>query len=95
MTRPPLTRRDFLKIAALGAGALAFRPFDGIPEFQQSELLGRVTVGKVDVYARPDGNEQIVGALYEDQVIPWIREVVGTMPGRINQRWVETPYRYV
>lgn len=97
MTRHPLTRRDFLKIAALGAGALAFRPFtwQGISELQQSELLGRITVGKVDVYARPDGNEQIVGALYEDQVIPWIREVVGTMPGRINQRWVETPYGYV
>jgi hypothetical protein len=49
----------------------------------------------VDVYARPDGNEQIVGPLYEDQVVPWIREVVGTMPGRINQRRVETPYGYV
>ena len=97
MTRHPLTRRDFLKIAALGAGALAFRPFiwQGLPELQQSELLGRVTVGKVDVYARPDANSQIVGALYEDQVIPWIREVVGAMPGRINQRWVETPYGYV
>ena len=97
MTRHPLTRRDFLKIAALGAGALAFRPFtwQGISELQQSELLGRITVGKVDVYARPDANSQIVGALYEDQVVPWIREVVGTMPGRIKQRWVETPYGYV
>lgn len=97
MTRHPLTRRDFLKIAALGAGALAFRPFVRleIPEFQQSEPLGRVTVGKVDVYTRPDANSQIVGALYEDQVVAWIREVVGSMPGRINQRWVETPYGYV
>jgi lipoprotein-anchoring transpeptidase ErfK/SrfK len=97
MTRPPLTRRDFLKIAALGAGTLAFRPFvwQGIPKFQQSERLGRVTVGKVDVYAHPDANSQIAGALYEDQVVPWIREVVGPMPGRINQRWVETAYGYV
>jgi len=95
MTRHPLARRDFLKLTALGVGALAFRPFEGIPEFQQSELLGRVTVGKVDVYTRPDGNEQIVGALYEDQVVSWIREVVGSMPDRINQRWVETPYGYV
>lgn len=97
MTRHPLTRRDFLKIAALGAGALAFRPFVrlGIPELQQSEPLGRVTVGKVDVYTRSDANSQIVGALYEDQVVAWIREVVGSMPGRINQRWVETSYGYV
>jgi hypothetical protein len=84
MTRLPLTRRDFLKIVALSAGTLAFRPFiwQGFPELQQSELLGRITVGKVDVYARPDANSQIVGALYEDQVIPWIREVIGAMPGR-------------
>ncbi|MBV6395059.1 MAG: hypothetical protein HFACDABA_00630 [Anaerolineales bacterium] len=97
MTRHPLTRRDFLKISAVGIGTLAFRPFawQGLPELQQSELLGRVTVGKVEVYVRPDANSQVVGALYEDQVVPWIREVVGVMPGRINQRWVETPYGYV
>lgn len=88
MTRHPLTRRDFLKISALGIGTLAFRPFAwlGIPESQQSGSLGRVTVGKVDVYARPDANSQVTGSLYEDQVVPWIREVVGRMPGRINQR---------
>ncbi|MHB8778474.1 MAG: twin-arginine translocation signal domain-containing protein [Anaerolineales bacterium] len=35
------------------------------------------------------------GALYEDNVFPWIREAVGSMPGRINQRFVETPYGFV
>lgn len=97
MTRHPLTRRDFLKLAALGAGTLAFRSFagQGLPEFPQADVLGRITAGKVDVFARPDANNRIAGALYEDQVIPWIREVVGPMPGRINQRWVETPYGYV
>ena len=28
-------------------------------------------------------------------MVPWIRESVGIMPGRINQRWVETPYGYI
>lgn len=93
----PISRRDFLKLAALSTGMFAFRPFSrqALPEFPQADLLGRVTVGKVDIFARPDASNQIVGALYEDQVIPWIREVVGPMPGRINQRWVETPYGYV
>jgi lipoprotein-anchoring transpeptidase ErfK/SrfK len=88
-----LSRRDILKLAALGAGALAFRSLTklGSFDFPQAERLGRVTVGKVDVFARPDANSLIVGALYEDQVVPWIREFVGYMPGRINQRWVETP----
>ncbi|MGZ9225291.1 MAG: twin-arginine translocation signal domain-containing protein, partial [Anaerolineales bacterium] len=95
--RHPLTRRDFLKIVALGAGTLAFRPFVwlGLPELQLSELTGRITIGKVNVYARPNANSQILGVLYEDQVVSWIREVVGSMPGRINQRWIETSYGYV
>lgn len=104
MWKPPtknrtsrLSRRDVLKLAALGFGALALRPLTklDLPEFPQAERLGRVTVGKVDVFIRPDANSQIVGALYEDQVVPWLREFVGFMPGRINQRWVETPYGFV
>ena len=93
----PISRRDFLKLAALGASAIAFRPFakQDLPEFPQADHLGRVTVGKVDVFVRPDANSQIIGALYEDNVVPWIRESVGIMPGRINQRWVETPYGYI
>ena len=92
-----LTRRDFLKLSALGAGGLAIRPFAKLtlPEFPQSDKLGRVTVGKVDVFTRPDANSETVGALYQDAIVPWIREYVGAMPGRINQRWIETPDGYV
>lgn len=92
-----LSRRDFLKLAVLGAGAAAFQPFSGsvLPEFPPAAKLGRVTVGKVDVYARPDASSPILGALYEDNVVAWLREVVGPMPGRINQRWVETPSGFV
>ena len=92
----PLSRREFLKLAVLGAGALALRPLAKLtlPDFPQADKLGRVTVGKVDVFARPDANSQIVSALYEDGVVPWIREMVGPMPGRMNQRWVETPHGF-
>lgn len=88
-----LTRRDFLKLTALSAGMLALRPFTSLslPEFPLADKLGRITGGKMDVYSRPDANSQIIGALYEDNIFPWIREVVGWMPGRINQRFVETP----
>ena len=92
-----ISRRDFLKLAALGTSALAFRPFvsSALPEFPQADKLGRNAVGKMDLYARPDANSQIVGALYEDNIVPWIREVVGSMPGRTNQRFVETPNGFV
>ncbi len=97
MHHSKLSRRDFLKMVVLGAGTMALRPLEILiqPEFPQSERLGRITVGKMDVYARPDSNSQIVGVLYEDNVIPWIREVVGSMPGRINQRFVEIPNGFV
>ena len=92
-----ISRRDFLKLTALGVGVLAFRPFVklALPEFPQSDSLGRVTVGKMDVFATPDGTSQPISALYEDNVISWIREVVGWMPGRVNQRFVETPNGFV
>ncbi len=92
-----LTRRDFLKLTALSAGMLALRPFTSLslPEFPLADKLGRITVGKMDVYSRPDVNSQIIGALYEDNIVPWIREVVGSMPGRINQRFVETPNGFI
>lgn len=85
--------RDFLTLVAFGVGALALRPFAklALPEFPQADRLGRVAVGKVDVYSRPDGSSQSIGAFYEDQVVAWIREVVGSMPGRTNQRFVEMP----
>jgi len=92
-----LSRRDFLKLAAVSAGTLAFRPFTPLtlPDFPQSDRLGRIAVGKMDVYARPDFNSQIVGAMYEDNIVPWIREVVGSVPGRTNQRFVETPDGFI
>jgi hypothetical protein len=93
----PFSRRDFFKLAALGAGTLALRPWAkfGLPEFPQGDRLARVTVGKLDIFSQPDAGSQIVGTVYEDNIIPWLREVVGSMPGRINQRFVETPYGFV
>lgn len=92
-----ISRRDFLRLGTLSAGTLAFGPLRSLPlpDFPQADRLGRITVGKMDVYAQPDASSQIVGALYEDNVIPWNREVVGSMPDRINQRFVETPYGFV
>ncbi len=92
-----LNRRDFLKLAALSTSALALRPYTKppLPDFPQVDQLGRITVGKMDVYVQPNVSSQIVGELYEDSVFPWNREVVGSIPGRINQRFVETPYGFV
>lgn len=94
----PISRRTFLKFAALGLGGLALRPwrqFFDLPDFPQSERLGRVCEGKIDLKAQPDYDSQSVGTLYQDTVVPWLKETVGHWPWRNNQRWVETPDGYI
>ncbi len=90
-------RRDFLKLAAAGVGGLALgKRFALAPpaQFPNAERLGRVSVSKIDLRLRPDVGSESVGALYIDNVVPWLREVVGSHPYRFNQRWVETPEGY-
>ena len=93
-----INRRELLKLGALGAGALALAPFrrpvqqTGFPE---ADRLARIVVGKTEVYARPDVNTSPIASLFEDQVVEWGREVVGTNPFRFVQRFVETPQGYI
>lgn len=89
-----ISRRSFLKLAGAGAAAaIALPPPRDV--FPDSERLGRVAVGKVDVKSAPSIEAQTVTSLYQDAVVPWLREVVGYNPTRVNQRWVETPEGYV
>lgn len=85
------TRRDFLRRSALSIGGLFLPSFP----FLQEEKLGRLTVGMLELKQRPDPESPTVGTIYEDAVLPWLREVVGRRPFRQNQRWVETPQGYV
>jgi hypothetical protein len=96
MQSSPITRRDFLKLSVLGLGSLAISPLKFALErfeFPDAERLGRVLV-KTDVKARPDYNSPTVQVLYEDTVVPWLRETVGYHRG-VNQRWVETSDGYI
>lgn len=93
-----LNRREFIRLGALGAGAagLALRRRPALQTaFPDAERLARILVGKTDVYALPDINSTPTGSLFEDQVVPWVREVVGTNPFRFVQRFVETPEGYI
>src|SRR5688572_7693550 len=100
-----VSRRDFMKVAGVGLGALAFRPFDfetlytpkRLPQFPASEIIGRMT-GMTEVRSRPS-NDPLIGTpvttLYDDNLIEWTREVVGTAVGLTNQKYLETPQGYV
>ena len=92
-------------MSALGLGGFVVLPWQQSsalqystlvqPEFPLDERLGRVNVGRIEIKARPDGDSQTVGMLYEDAVVPWLREVPGRNIYRVNQRWVETPDGYI
>lgn len=92
-----LSRRSFLKLSALGVGSIAFRSWKGgyaLSDFPQYERLGRAFY-KTEVKSRPDINSNTVSVLYDDEVVPWLREVVGYHPYRYKQRWVETPNGFI
>lgn len=92
-----ITRREFLKISALGLVCIASKPLRrgvAAEEFPISERLGRA-FNKTDIRLKPDIDAQLVGSIYDDAVVPWLREVVGNHPYRFRQRWVETPEGYI
>jgi L,D-transpeptidase catalytic domain len=93
------SRRDFLKLAGLGLGGLAFRTrkegHQAVTEFHPADQLGRITVGKTELKLRPDSDSQTIGPVYANMVVAWLRETVGWNPNRVNQRWVETPDGYI
>ena len=105
MNRPSLNRYEFIKLVTLSMTNIVLLPLEkrlslvsnyiNWKDFPKSERLGRVCVGKVDLKAKPDEGAQSVGVLYEDTVVPWLRETIGSWPFRNNQRFVETPDGYI
>jgi hypothetical protein len=107
--KPNFSRRDFLKVAGVGLGALAFNPFKietyyeklytpkRLPQFPASEIIGRV-VDDTDVRSRPDNTQQIsnsVGIIGADTLLPWGREVIGKVFALTNQKYLETEQGYI
>lgn len=103
MSADRLSRRGFLQAAGLAFGGLllpvrahSHAPrAQALPEFPQAERLGRTLGGKVAVKIRPDEESQTVKELFEDSVVVWLREGVGSRPLWIDQRYMETPDGYI
>ena len=101
-----VSRRDFLKLAALGLGSLAARPWMAQPgmdaqsvkplaKFPQAERLARSLDDNVEIRARPVDESPVIAELKKDEVVVWQREVVGSRPGWFSQNYVETPQGYI
>lgn len=105
-----LSRRDFLKLAGLGLGALAFNPYrlpeletfaspKRLPQFPNSPIIGRVVDTNIDLRSTPtnaQGPGNSIRKLEADSLVVWEREVVGNVLGGLsNQRYVQTPDGYI
>jgi lipoprotein-anchoring transpeptidase ErfK/SrfK len=66
-----------------------------LSQFPQGEKLGRVLGGKVEIKARPHEDSPTVKELFEDAIVVWLREVVGTRQLWITQRFIETSDGYI
>ena len=102
------SRRDFLKVAGLGLGAMAFNPYQRnlfstvkpLPQFPAGDLLGRVAVTpnfySTELKPRPNSNETAIRNAPQDEVVVWQRQVIGSdVSGRSNRTWVETNEGYI
>ncbi len=98
-----ISRRDFLKIAGVGLGALSFNPFKSLeappplPQFPAGDRLGRV-FSKIDVRSEPNFDAPSVGVMYDDQIVVCQQEVVTNRalnPNIIVQRWTKVPEGYI
>lgn len=93
-----ISRNEFIKGTLVGLGSLLTMPFTWNSQqqtFPEADKLGRVIGGQVPIKARPDIDSPDVGNLQDDEVVPWLREVVGKRPLWYSQRFVETPSGYV
>jgi lipoprotein-anchoring transpeptidase ErfK/SrfK len=97
MSNGGLSRKNFIRLVGLGITGLGVKPFaefNKLVEFPAYERLGRVCIiGMVEIKAEPYEGSQTVNILYEDAVVPWLREVVAKEPNYnyFNQKWIETP----
>ena len=96
-----LSRRNFIKLAGIGVTGIINIPktkFNDLVEFPSYDRLGRVCIiGMVNIKSSPDEESQTVGVLYEDAVVPWLRDVVAKKPNYnyFNQKWIETPDGFI
>ena len=89
------TRRDFLKISALGLSGLAFRPFYGLGEDTDSGDIGRVATTAVPIYSQPNDKSKILYQRYRDELINIYEEVISKDGPDYNPVWYRVWRGYV
>lgn len=89
------TRRDFLKLSALGLGSLAFRPLYGYGEDTDGGDIARVAIRSVSVYSKPDDKSTILYQRNRDELINIYDEIVSEAGPGYNPIWYRVWRGYV
>ncbi len=85
-----LSRRDFLKLSALGLSSLAFRRIHDFGELADSENIVRVAIDaseSVSVYSQPDDKSTIKFQRYRDEIVNVYYEVISDKSPEYNPLW--------
>lgn len=85
--RHSLSRRDFLKIGALGLASMAFRPSYDFGELQDSDNLARVAIKSVSVHSQPDENSRILFQRYRDEIVNIYYDEISDGAPKNNPLW--------
>jgi len=111
--KKPLSRREFLKMSGVGVAGLSavgltvrkgyaletFSTPKRLPQFPNSDIIGRVVDPGVDLRNRPTNDPGLntsIAKLEADTLLEWNREVIGNVIGGLtNQKYVETPQGFV
>ncbi len=75
-----ISRRDFLKLGALGLGSLAFSPFEAQLGSFDDRMLVRVAGRSVSVYSKPHDKSRIVETWGRDDLLTVYEEVIAETP---------------
>jgi len=86
------SRRDFLKLSALGAAGLLFNPgwnflAAAAPVAQSSETEGRVIASRVVVRSAPSAYAPLVSEYFQDMVLPITEATLGPEGESHNRVW--------
>ncbi len=93
-TMTVISRRDFLKLSALGMGAAAFTPQNGLFSSFDDRILVRVAIESISVHKEPSDESRIVGQWYRDDLLT-VYDVIDAKEPAYNPIWYRVWGGYV
>ncbi|NPV56198.1 MAG: L,D-transpeptidase [Anaerolineae bacterium] len=89
------SRRDFLKLAALGLGSLAFRPFFDKADRIMTGQQVRIATDQVSIYSQPNDQSSILYTRFRDDLLNVYEEIKSDFGPEWNPVWYRVWRGYI